>query len=101
MHVEQARARFLVVPLVINEYEQRIAEAVDFLAGPLERARRLGLPDARNLDVHSQYREVNALRGIPPFVVVAVLEVGLKLVFQVCANGFAIGDTKKSRLRML
>jgi len=101
LNVEPTRARLLVIALVVNEHQQRIAEAVNLLSGALEGAGRLWLANARHFDVHTKFRKVDALGGITTIVGVAALEMGLKLVLQVCTDGLAICNAKKASLQML
>ena len=61
LDVEFARLGGRVVAFFIDEDEKRITEAVDFLPGTLERAGRLRLTNACNLDVHFELWEINAL----------------------------------------
>src|SRR5260221_6974305 len=60
LKVDPGSAGLGVVDLVVNEDEKGVAQAVDLLAGALERAGRLRLANACHLDFHLQTGEVDA-----------------------------------------
>ena len=96
LDVEVSGARGRVVVLVVNEDEQGVAETIDLLPGAAERTGRLWLANARYLDVYAKLRKVDTLGRRPTDVRIAALQMGLKLVLQVGADGFPIRHPKKA-----
>ena len=62
LNFEPSRPRLLVIVLVVNKHDQRVAEAIDFLAGTLEGAGRLRLTNTGDLNINAKRGKIDALR---------------------------------------
>lgn len=60
-HIERAALVLRIIRLVVHEDQQRVPQPENLLACRFERARRLRLPDTRDLHVDFEIGEVDAL----------------------------------------
>ena len=97
-HVEMPGPRFVVVRLLINKDDQMVAKTINLLVRRFEWARRLGLPDACGLDVHTEIWDVDAAGRVTFAKCVFRPEAVHKLALKVGSHSFTIRDSIEGRL---
>lgn len=97
-HVQPPRAGCGIVGLLVDEHNEVVAKSGNLLARRLERTGRLRLPDAGDLNVNIQAREVDAACRVPSPECVTFNKIRSKLVLKIRSYSLAVSYPEQGRL---